>query len=107
MEAVMPKEASVDAGAAPGRPVGSHRRVSEMQTKLHRWAAADPGRRFDDLFNFVHDPAALVVAFERVAGNHGANTPGVDGLTVAWVEEFVGVPGFAGCTCGRATVKPA
>ena len=56
--------------------------------------AADPGRRFDDLFNFVCDPATLVVAFERVAGNQGANTPGVDGLTVAWVEEFVGVPGF-------------
>jgi len=27
------------------------------------WAAADPGRRFDDLFNFVHDPATLMVAF--------------------------------------------
>jgi RNA-directed DNA polymerase len=65
-----------------------------MQAKLYRWAAADPGRRFDDLFNLVHDPATLIVAFERVAGNRGANTPGVDGLTVAWVEECVGVPGF-------------
>ena len=51
--------------------VGPRRRVSEMQAKLHRWAAADPGRRFDDLFNFVHDPATLIVAFDRVAGNHG------------------------------------
>ena len=42
-----------------------------MQAKLHRWAAADPGRRFDDLFNFVRDPATLLVAFDRVAGNHG------------------------------------
>jgi RNA-directed DNA polymerase len=65
-----------------------------MQAKLHRWAAADPGRRFDDLFNFVYDPATLVVAFDRVAGNQGANTPGVDGVTAAWVEETVGVPGF-------------
>jgi len=65
-----------------------------MQAKLHRWAAADPGRRFDDLFNFVHDPATLIVAFARVAGNQGANTPGVDGLTAAYVEEEVGVPGF-------------
>jgi len=65
-----------------------------MQAKLHRWAVADAGRRFDDLFNFVHDPATLIVAFDRVAGNHGANTPGVDGLTVAYVEESVGVPGF-------------
>ena len=65
-----------------------------MQAKLHRWAVADPGRRFDDLFNFVYDPATLIVAFGRVAANHGANTPGVDGLTAAYVEEIVGVPGF-------------
>jgi RNA-directed DNA polymerase len=65
-----------------------------MQAKLHRWAAADPGRRFDDLFNFVHDPATLIVAFDRVAGNRGANTAGVDGLTVSMVEEVVGAPGF-------------
>jgi RNA-directed DNA polymerase len=65
-----------------------------MQAKLHRWAAADSGRRFDDLFNLVCDPATLLVAFERVAGNTGANTPGVDGLTAVWVERSVGVPGF-------------
>ena len=28
-------------------------RVHQMQTKLHQWATADPGRRFDDLFNLV------------------------------------------------------
>ena len=50
-------------------------RVAEMQAKLHRWAAADPGRRFDDLFNFVHDPATLIVAFARVAGNQGRTLP--------------------------------
>jgi len=65
-----------------------------MQAKLHRWAVADPGRRFDDLFNFVYDPATLIVAFERVAGNRGAGTPGVDGLTAVEVEERIGVPGF-------------
>jgi RNA-directed DNA polymerase len=65
-----------------------------MQAKLHRWAVADPGRRFEDLFNFVHDPATLMLAFERVAGNRGANTPGVDGLSAAWVEENIGVSGF-------------
>jgi RNA-directed DNA polymerase len=65
-----------------------------MQAKLHRWAAADPGRRFDDLFNLVHHPATLLLAFARVAGNLGARTPGVDGLTVADVEERIGVPGF-------------
>ncbi|WP_433346899.1 group II intron reverse transcriptase/maturase [Microtetraspora malaysiensis] len=55
---------------------------------------ADPGRRFDDLFNLVHDPATLLVAFDRVAGNHGARTPGVDGLTATDVEQRIGVPGF-------------
>jgi RNA-directed DNA polymerase len=93
----MPKDAPPNGGAAP-EPVpefvGPRRRVSEMQAKLHRWAAADLGRRFDDLFNFVYDPATLIVAFDRVAGNTGSRTPGVDGLTVAHVEELVGVPGF-------------
>ena len=90
----MPEDALVNAGAPGPVPQGPWSRVSEMQAKLHRWAVADPGRRFDDLFNFVHDPATLIVAFSRVAGNHGANTPGVDGLTVAVIEEAVGVPGF-------------
>jgi len=100
----MPKDAPPNGGAPPDvGPVGPRRRVSDMQAKLHRWAAADPGRRFEDLFNFVHDPATLLVAFERVAGNRGANTPGVDGLTVADVEEFLGVPGFLDDL--RASVK--
>ena len=90
----MPKEAPVNAGARDDAPYGAWSRVSGMQAKLHRWAAADPGRRFDDLFNLVHDPATLVVAFDRVAGNRGANTPGVDGLRVADVEERIGVRGF-------------
>jgi len=90
----MPPDAPLNSGAPPGRAVGSFGRVAEMQAKLHRWAAADPGRRFDDLYGFVYDPATLVVVFDRVAGNQGANTPGVDGVTAAWVEETVGVPGF-------------
>ena len=71
-----------------------------MQAKLHRWAAADPGRRFDDLFNLVHDPASLLMAFDRVAGNKGAKTPGVDGVTVAWVEHAGGRARVPGRTCG-------
>jgi RNA-directed DNA polymerase len=55
-------------------------RVLEMQTKLHQWAMADPGRRFDDLANLVYDPAFLVVAWARVRGNKGARTAGVDGV---------------------------
>src|SRR5499433_3480411 len=90
----MPQDAPPNGGARDDVPQGSWSRVAGMQAKLHRWAAADPGRRFDDLFNFVHDPATLIVAFARVAGNQGANTPGADGVTAAWVEEQVGVPGF-------------
>lgn len=78
-------------------------RVWEMQTKLHRWAVADPSRRFDDLGNFVYDRSTLIVAFDRVAGNRGAHTPGVDGLTVGDVEERVGAPQFLDDL--RATVK--
>ena len=89
----MPKDAPPNGGASPRRLVGP-RRVSEMQAKLHRWAVADPGRRFDDLFNLVHDPATLRMALARVASNTGHDTPGVDGWTVAAVEETVGVAGF-------------
>ena len=92
-DTVMPKDPPGNPGGPdPGREPWI--RVSGMQTKLHHWAAADPGRRFDDLFNFVHDPATLLVAFDRVAGNAGAKTPGVDGLTVAEVEASIGMSGF-------------
>ena len=58
----------------------AERRVRGMQTKLHQRATADPGRRFDDLHNLVYDPAFLVVAWDRVRGNKGARTAGVDGV---------------------------
>ena len=90
----MPQDAPPNGGARDLAPAGSWSRVAGMQAKLHRWAAADPGRRFDDLFNFVHDPATLLVAFDRVAGNRGANTPGVDGVTVQLVRKHRGVQGF-------------
>lgn len=37
-------------------------RVLRIQTKLHQWAVDDGGRRFDDFFNLVTDPAFLTVA---------------------------------------------
>ena len=55
-------------------------RVLRMQAKLHRWAVADPGRRFDDVFNLVYDPAFLAAAWDRVRTNTGARTAGVDQL---------------------------
>ena len=78
-------------------PLGSfraERRVLEIQTKLHRWANDDPHRRFDDLFNLVTDPSFLLMAWERVAGNKGARSAGIDGRTVAWIRERIGVETF-------------
>ena len=70
--------------------------VRKMQTKLHRWAGENSSRRFDDLFNLVYDPAFLVHAWERVASNAGAQTPGIDRATVARIETQVGVHEFLG-----------
>jgi RNA-directed DNA polymerase len=90
----MPQDAPPNGSAPDPAPQGPWSRVAGMQAKLHRWAAADPGRRFDDLFNLVHDPATLLVAFARVAGNQGANTLGVDGVTAAYIGEVVGTLRF-------------
>ncbi|MCZ7661431.1 MAG: group II intron reverse transcriptase/maturase, partial [Thermoleophilia bacterium] len=60
--------------------VEAEQRVLAMQTKLHRRAVADAGRRFDDLYNLVYDPAFLVVAWARVRSNRGARSAGVDGI---------------------------
>src|SRR5215204_2135714 len=69
----------------------AERRVLEIQTKLHRWAGDDVHRRFVDLFNLVADPAFLLVAWDRVRGNKGAKTAGVDGLTASSIEASKGV----------------
>jgi RNA-directed DNA polymerase len=72
----------------------AERRVLEIQTKLHHWAVSDPHRRFDDLFNLVADPAFLLVAWDRVRGNKGAKTAGVDGRTAASIALWTGVEEF-------------
>ena len=70
------------------------RRVLEIQAKLHRWAVDDPHRTFGDLFNLVADPAFLLIAWDRVRGNKGAKTAGVDGHTAASIEAGTGVGEF-------------
>ncbi|SBW23792.1 RNA-directed DNA polymerase [Candidatus Protofrankia californiensis] len=72
----------------------AERRVLDIQTKLHRWASDGPHRRFDDLYNLVCDPAFLLVAWDRVRGNKGARTAGVDGATARYIEAERGVEGF-------------
>jgi len=85
----------VNIGAPWPEPEEAELRVLGMQVKLHRWAKADPGRRFDDLANLVYDPAFLVVAWNRVRGNKGARTAGVDGV----VPTSIG-PGTQGMLTG-------
>jgi RNA-directed DNA polymerase len=72
----------------------AERRVLKIQTKLHRWARDDPHRRFDDLFNLVADPGFLLVAWNRVRGNTGARTAGIDGRTARSVVAEQGVEEF-------------
>lgn len=78
----------------PGVDSARHR-VLKIQTKLHRWARDDGDRRFDDLFYLVADPDFLVVAWDRVSGNRGSGTAGIDGLSALAVSAFPGgVDGF-------------
>ena len=51
-----------------------------MQSQLHRWVVDETDRCFDDLYNLVHDPAFLTVAWERVRKNKGARSAGADGI---------------------------
>ena len=91
----MPEDALVNTSAVDWPDVDSACfTVRRMQTKLHRWAGEDPGRRFGDLYNLVYDPAFLVVAWERVSTNKGAKTPGVDKATAARIETWIGVEAF-------------
>jgi RNA-directed DNA polymerase len=64
----------VNIGAPWPGPDEAEQRVLAMQKKLHRWAAGDPGRVFDDLYNLVWDPSFMVVAWTRVRGNRGARS---------------------------------
>ena len=72
----------------------AERKVLKVQRKLHGWARDDPHRRFDDLFNLVADPAFLLMAWDRVRGNKGASTAGVDGRTAASIMQMTGVEEF-------------
>ena len=92
---VRSEDAPVNTGAAAGPSEGgAFVAVRKIQNKLHCWAGADSARRFDDLYNLVSDPKVLAMAWERVAGNQGARTAGVDRATVAWIVSRYGVEAF-------------
>jgi len=93
----MSEDAPVNTGAVEWPdPDSAYFTVRSMQIKLHRWAGEDSSRRFGDLFNLVCDPAFLVHAWERVSTNRGAKTAGVDKITAATVETWIGVGAFLG-----------
>lgn len=87
---VTPEDAPMNIGAMLLAPYRAGQRVLGIQTKLHSWAAADPGRRFDDLFNLVADPAFLATAWLRVRENRGARTAGIDKRTARSIEVSAG-----------------
>src|SRR3954471_15770722 len=82
----MSEDAPMNIGALMRHPIVAEHRVLRIQTKLHRWAAAEADRRFDDLFNLVADPPFLVVAGNRVRRSRGARTGGIDAATAASIE---------------------
>jgi RNA-directed DNA polymerase len=96
----MPEDAPGNPGAMrlseepAGKQRAQYRKVREMQAKLHRWAGEDRSRRFGDLFNLVHDPVFLAEGWLRVKANAGSKTPGIDGATVADIENRIGVGVF-------------
>ncbi len=81
--------------AAPWpEPAQARARVLHVQAKLHKWAAGDQCKQFGDLFNLVHDPATLMVAWLRVRGNRGSRSAGADGVVCSYIEDHIGVEPF-------------
>ena len=83
---MLARRSLLNSGAPWPAPGKARARVLDHQRKLHRWARDEPDRRFGDVFNLICDQATLVVAWERVAGNRGARTAGVDAVTRHHVE---------------------
>src|SRR3989442_549107 len=61
-------------------------KVRELQRTLYRAAKADPGRRFDALYDKVYRRDVLERAWELVRAKRGA--AGIDRQTIADVEEY-------------------
>jgi group II intron reverse transcriptase/maturase len=77
----------VSAGQAGSTAVGSRMDpVRALQHALYRSAKADPGRRFHALRDKVYRRDVLWRAWVAVRRNAGA--PGIDGITLADVEEY-------------------
>jgi RNA-directed DNA polymerase len=88
------RRSPVNTGASWPPPQMAEERVLGIQRKLHKWASDDQARRFCDLHNLVCDPATLRMAWQRVRGNKGSRSAGVDGQTAYHVEQVLGVERF-------------
>lgn len=88
------RRSPVNADAPWPAPKVAQERVLGIQRKLHKWAQDDQDRRFSDLHNLVCDPATLTVAWRRVRANRGSRSAGVDGQSVHYVEQVLGVQRF-------------
>ena len=60
-------------------------KVQELQIKLYQAAKQSPTRRFHALYDKIHREDFLWAAWVSVARNNGA--PGVDGVSIASIEE--------------------
>jgi hypothetical protein len=67
-------------------------RARALQHALYRSSKADPNRRFYSLRDKVYREDVLWRAWVAVRANNGG--PGIDGTTLAEVEEY----GVAGCS---------
>ena len=68
--------------------------VLTWQKKLHRWSVENRMRTYPDLFNLIHDPRTLQVAWQHLRANRGSRTAGVDGETRHYVETRLGTDRF-------------
>src|SRR3989442_7102386 len=88
------RRSALNSAAPWPEPEVAQSRVLGIQRKLHKWAKDDQARRFQDLHNLVCDPATLMVAWQRVRGNRGSRSAGVDGQTAHEIEAKRGVGRF-------------
>src|SRR5215470_10238834 len=60
--------------------------ISELG-HLQDLARHDPAKRFDRLYRLLRHPTLLALAKDRIAANHGAQTPGVDGQRMSDITD--------------------
>ena len=66
------------------RPRTPQQKVQRLRERLHQSAKRNPQRRFHQLYDKVHSPWFLEVAWRRVKANKGA--PGPDGVSIERIE---------------------